>query len=191
MFGAIGALFGAVFSAVVTVVKVVVMTIAAVVKTIVSAVQQVIRQVTKRSGGYSAGWDVFINQQIDWRRALTSQEEAEAERDRLATELDDNDGNGIPDLYDAQVTTPDADFLHLKFPERLLIQNDYCRYLPRGIATLPQPVDIGSKGLVRSEGLTAQGQFVMIKWNALNPPGRLDAPLYECNSMDLFKIGHV
>src|SRR4051812_6307094 len=127
MFGAIGALFGAVFSAVVTVVKVVVMTIAAVVKTIVSAVQQVIRQVTKRNGGHSAGWDVFINQQIDWRRALTSQEDAEEERDRLANELDDNDGNGIPDLYDEQVPSPDLDFLPLKFPERLLIQNDYCR----------------------------------------------------------------
>jgi hypothetical protein len=183
MFGLFSMIFGAV--------KAVASVISAVVDAVVTAVKQLVRQVTMRTGSYSPMWDVFINKQINWRRALRSQEEADAERDRLAQELDDNDNNGIPDLYDSETTRPEDDFLHIKYPTIPLRENDYVRFMPRALGALPQPVLPGGKGLVRSETVNNIGQMVLVKWNALNPPGLLEAPLFEANAMDLYKLGHV
>lgn len=173
------------------IVRATVATVKFVVRGVLGAVKWGSRQVAMRAGGYSPKWDLFLNRQINWRRALLGQKEMDEERDRLARELEDKDRNGIPDLYDSQVTSPAQDFLGIKYPKELLRENDYVRYLPRELGALPQPVVVGSKGLVRSETLSNIGQHVWVKWNALNPPGRADAPLYRCNAMDLHLLGHV
>jgi hypothetical protein len=164
-----------------------------VIETVVSAVKSAFRSALSRSLDADPMLDAFIMDHIRWRKALTSQRAADDEMDRLLHELDDNDQNGIPDLYDREVTRPEDDFLHIKYPtpDKLLLENDYCRFMPRRFLDIAQPVVSGGKGLVRSETINNMGQYVMIKWNALNPRGPADAPLYPCNALDLFKLGHV
>lgn len=202
IFGGIGAAAGAVFSGAMAVggavvgaigaaVNVISSVIGAVVNVVRTLVSTVVRQISMRFGSYSPAWDLILFQRINFRRALLGQQQADAERDRIIRDLDDNDHNGIPDLYDESVTTPGADFLHLKYPTTLLKEKDYVRYLPRRLGGIPQPVATGSKGLILSETVSNVGQIVGVKWNSLNPPGRVDAPLLACNAMDLWKIGHV
>lgn len=178
-------------SRVVSVISAVVRTVVSVVRYVVRSALTVVRQVSMRAGNYDARWDYILFKHINWRRALLGQSQKDDERDRLRKQLGDKDNNGIPDLYDREVTTPAQDFLGIKYPDTLLRENDYVRYMPRRLGAIPQPVGVGGKGLVRSETLNNVGQIVLVKWNALNPRGRLDAPLYPCNAMDLHVLGHV
>lgn len=185
----VGSVIAAAVKAVVSVVKHVARAVVSSQSVVTATLRSTVRQVTGTE--YSPGWDLIVHRHFDWKRALFNQDELDDERDRLADQLGDDDSNGIPDLYDSEVTTPAQDFLEIKYPPVLLRENDYVRFLPRRVGAMAQPVMVGGKGLIRSETVTNIGQIVMVKWNALNPRGRVDAPLYPANAMDLYLLGHV
>jgi hypothetical protein len=189
----LGPIFGAIFSLV-----------SSIIQAVIRVVQIAIRAIARRmaiyafrgayTGQHQAKWEFILFQHIDWKRALRSRRDAEAETQRLLEESEDNNSNGIPDLYDQMVTSPAQDFLHIKYPQKNFRENDYVRYAPRNLKNLildPQPVGLGAKGLVRSETINNQGAYAWVKWNAYSRGEGRPSPLYRVNQMDLHMLGHV
>jgi hypothetical protein len=166
--------------------------------------QDAVRAIARRTSIYAGRlaytgnnqnfWEYFIFKNINWRRLLLHREEADAELERLNAELGDEDENGIPDLYDGEVTSPSEDILGIKYPQTLLRENDYIRYLPRNVKNLAQdaqPVPPGAKGIVRSETVNNTGAYAWVKWNIYSMGEGRPAILHRANQMDLSLLGHV
>lgn len=192
MFGIFG-IFGAIFSAITAVVRTVISIVKDIVMWVVRRTLHTLTHIFGNDRGLPLYMDWVLFKHFDWRRAILGQKELDDAVERLTEDLGDADRNGIPDLYDQEVTDPSQDFLGIKYPQRLLRENDYVRFMPRAIggSLLPQPVAMGGKGLVRSETVNNMGAYVWVKWNALNPRGAAQAPLWRVNQMDLFFLGHV
>lgn len=137
-------------------------------------------------------WEFILTRHFNWKRALVSQEDFDAEVKRLETEIgEDADGNGIPDAYDEAVLSPADDVLGIKYPSRLLVENDYIRLMPRARGALLSPVPRGSKGIVRETTLDTRGAWAWIKWNQFSRGEDRPAPLHRINQMDAHLLGHI
>jgi hypothetical protein len=191
--------FGSLFSIFTTVVH----AVASIVRAVVTLIWETIKFIAKqalhaylhlRDGTLDWRWDYILFKHLSWKRLILNAEERDKEIDRLLTDLEDSDYNGIPDLYDREITRPEDDFLHIKYPEKTFRENDYVRYLPRGLKNLildPQPVSMGAKGLVRSETVNNQGAYAWVKWNRFSRGEGSPSILYRVNQMDLALMGHV
>jgi hypothetical protein len=185
-------IFAAIGRAILGTVRAVASVIGNLVSVVKAAAMSVVRQIGIQTiGRASPMLDLMLFNHIHWMQALRGQEDFDEEMARLNDEMGDDDGNGIPDLYDEEVTSPGEDFLHIKFPTPLLRENDYVAFMPRAVGALGFPVAPGMKGLVRGVDLIPMGQFVGVKWNALNPRGPVGAFPITANAMDLLYLGHV
>lgn len=175
------------------VIPLVIQAIGAVISTVVGAVKWAVDKYTRWSGNAAdhPAWYFIIFRHFDWKRALLGQEEHDEEVDRITSELEDSDANGIPDLYDLEVRTPEADFLGIKYPVAFLEENDYIRLMPRRLGALSSPVPPGSKGIVRDVWIDGTGAYARIKWNQYSKGEGRPAPLYTINQMDSHKLGHI
>lgn len=189
-----------IFQAMVAVAQVVVSVVMAVVKVVVkvavAAVKMVARAVLRRVTGIRDNplWDALIFRHIDWKRAMLGQEEQDKEVSKAEDEWGkDDNGDGIPDRYNDEVTSPAADFLHIKYPfsQRLLVENDYIRSSPRVRGALPSVVAPGAKGIVRSAFWDTQGAWAQVKWNIFSLGENRPSITHLVNQMDLHLLGHV